>query len=100
MTLRFFDIDGNEIDDTERTGSTDIQKTYIDGFCVSTVHLGMDHSFDGGPSLTFETMIFPHVAHLLLQAVDEFQERYHTLEEAKKGHGAAIDWLRRVEVWK
>ena len=79
------------------TGSTDIQKTYIDGFCVSTVHLGMDHSFDGGPSLTFETMIFAVTATPLDH---EYQERYHTLEEAKKGHEAAIDWLRRVEVWK
>lgn len=50
---------------------------------VSTVFLGLDHSFglQDGPIL-FETMIFggPH---------DGYQKRYRTTEEAKKGHKAA-----------
>lgn len=51
---------------------------------VSTVFLGLDHSFGfGGPPLWFETMIFggPH---------DEYQERYTTYEEAVSGHRRAL----------
>ena len=50
---------------------------------VSTVFLGVDHNFDGGPPLLFETMIFggPH---------DEYQEWYSTWEEAEAGHATAL----------
>lgn len=51
---------------------------------VSTVFLGLDHSFDDGPPLLFETMIFggPH---------DGFQERCSTWEEAEKQHQNASE---------
>lgn len=50
---------------------------------VSTVFLGLDHSFGDGPPLLFETMIFkgPH---------DQYQERYSTWEEAEAGHAKAL----------
>ena len=46
---------------------------------VSTVFLGLDHSFGNGPPLLFETMVFggDH---------DQEQERYTTWEEAEDGH--------------
>ena len=49
---------------------------------VSTVFLGLDHSYGDGPPLLFETMIFggPH---------DEYQERYSTWDEAEEGHKRA-----------
>ena len=51
---------------------------------VSTVFLGLDHSFGNGPPILFETMIFGGV-------YDQYQERYSTWNEAKKGHEIAIE---------
>lgn len=51
---------------------------------VSTVFLGIDHSFAlGGDPVLFETMIFGGEH-------DNYQERYRTLEEARAGHDRAI----------
>jgi len=54
---------------------------------VSTVWLGLDHSFGEGPPLIFETMIFggPH---------EEYCERYSTEEEARAGHERIVAALR------
>ncbi len=49
---------------------------------VSTVFLGLDHSFDRGAPILFETMIFGGKQ-------DQYQERYHTWEEAEVGHRQA-----------
>lgn len=51
---------------------------------VSTVFLGIDHSYgsDGGPIL-WETMIFGGKH-------DNYQRRYRTLEDAKAGHLKAV----------
>lgn len=46
---------------------------------VSTVFLGLDHSFEPGKVLLFETMIFGG-------ELDETQYRYETREQALKGH--------------
>ncbi len=46
---------------------------------VSTVFLGMDHSFMEGPPLLFETMVFGGKH-------DGYMERYCTWEEAQAGH--------------
>lgn len=61
--------------------------THIGDITVSTVCLGLDHSFGHGRPLWYETMIFggDH---------DEFQERYETLEEAKVGHDAAVAMVK------
>lgn len=54
---------------------------------VSTVFLGLDHSWGGGPPLLWETMIFggPH---------DEYQERYSTYADAVAGHARALALAR------
>ena len=51
------------------------------GYRVSTVWLGLDHSFGGGKPLIFETMVFKGKGNSDLD-----MERYSTLEEAVKGH--------------
>ena len=54
---------------------------------VSTVFLGLDHSFNFNKKhvpILFETMIFGGKH-------DEYQERYATWEEAEKGHKKAMD---------
>lgn len=50
---------------------------------VSTVFLGLDHSFDHGPPLLFETMI-------LGGKNDQYQERCSTWDEAEKQHATAL----------
>ena|SRR5437660_12794789 len=50
---------------------------------VSTVFLGLDHSFGQGPPLLYETMIFGGQH-------DQYQERYSTREEALEGHKKAL----------
>lgn len=56
---------------------------------VSTVFLGLDHSFwvrgedESNKPIVFETMIFGG-------PLDQYQERYATWEEAKIGHDEAV----------
>lgn len=62
------------------------QDTVCDGqFKVSTVYLGLDHSWGDGPPLIFETMVFTD------GPLDEECWRYSTREDALRGHAAAIE---------
>lgn len=60
----------------------------INGADVSTVFLGLDHSFGGEPPMLFETMIFggDH---------DQYQDRYSTWDEAEEGHKLACELAAR-----
>lgn len=61
-----------------------VNKTDItDEISVSTIFLGLDHSFSDGPPLLFETMIFGGEH-------DQYQDRYATYEEAEAGHIIAV----------
>lgn len=74
---------------------TVIAQTNIGDAHISTVFLGLDHGMgtavDGEflPVL-FETMIFGGKH-------DQLQTRYHTLEEARLGHEALVNKLKRYE---
>jgi hypothetical protein len=65
-----------------------VARTYLeDGSYVSTVFLGIDHSFGlSGEPVLFETMVFGGPQ-------DEEMERYRTWEEAERGHDVMV---RRV----
>lgn len=54
---------------------------------ISTVFIGLDHSFGNGPPLVFETMIFggPH---------DQHQTRASTWDEAEQQHAEAVAMVR------
>lgn len=57
------------------------QDTRADGLFISTVFLGIDHSFGEGPPLLFETMVF--------QGKDGREidcQRYSTWDDALAGH--------------
>jgi hypothetical protein len=69
-----------------------IGKDIVRGYRVSTVFLGLDHSFGGGPPLLFETMIFDDKG----TDVFGYQERYSTYKGAEQGHKAAIDFVKRL----
>ena len=58
---------------------------------VSTVFLGMDHSFSGGTPVLFETMIFGGEH-------DQYQERYCTWDEAEKGHQIACELVNKIAI--
>ena len=55
-----------------------VGKTFIGRLVVSTVFLGIDHSFGLGEPILFETMVF--------EGHGEYQKRYSTWEEAEEGH--------------
>lgn len=60
-----------------------VAKDTVGDVRVSTVFLGLDHSFGGPSPLLFETMIFggPH---------DGYQERYTFWDDAEAGHAKAL----------
>lgn len=60
-----------------------------DDVLVSTVWLGSDHRFGGGPPLIFETMIFGGEH-------GDYQERFSTEAEALDGHARALSLVRAV----
>ena len=54
---------------------------------VSTVWLGLDHSFGEGPPLIFETLVFGG-------PLDGEMDRYSTLEQARAGHAAMLERVK------
>jgi hypothetical protein len=67
-----------------------VAKTRVGECEVSTVFLGINHRWDDGPPLLFETMIFggPH---------DQYQTRSSTWEEAEEQHRAACATVKQEE---
>lgn len=61
-----------------------VEKSQFGDVKVSTVFLGLDHSFGGGEPLLFETMIFGGEH-------DQYQDRYSTWDEAAEGHKKACE---------
>lgn len=64
---------------------------------VSTVFLGLDHNWNDGKPILFETMIFGGKH-------DQEQRRYCTYEEAEQGHEDIVDkycesWIMRDGTW-
>ena len=57
---------------------------------VSTVFLGIDHSFGEGPPLLFETMIFGG-------PLDQEQDRCSTWEAAEKMHEKMMERVRSAQ---
>ena len=54
---------------------------------ISTVFLGLDHSFGEGPPLIFETMVFGG-------KLSDKMARYSTWDEAVSGHNTMIERVR------
>ena len=65
------------------TADRRVANTQLGNARVSTVFLGLDHSFGGGTPILFETMIFGG-------KYNDYQERYTTWEEAEAGHLRAV----------
>jgi hypothetical protein len=67
-----------------------VAQTMVDGIRVSTVFLGLDHSWCDGPPVLFETMIFGG------EHDDEYQERCSTWAEAEEMHRVAVEAAKRA----
>lgn len=97
MTLHlWFDRQGRPITVAEadrlltQPGYKRVARDEIDGILVSTVWLGLDHSFGHEGPLIFETMIFEN------GPLNETCWRYATEEQAVAGHQAAIRHVRQA----
>lgn len=67
-----------------------VAQTTLDKAQVSTVFLGLDHAFGGPKPVLFETMVFGGEH-------DQLMYRYHTWEEAEKGHEEAVNLVKGKE---
>ena len=66
--------------------------TTKEGYWISTVWIGLDYSFGKGSPMIFETMIFPCKG----EGGELYMNRYHTVEEAKKGHQYVVDNYKKL----
>jgi len=70
--------------------SIDLQRvaaTTIGDVSISTVFLGRNHAFNGGPPMIFETMVFG-------DPFDQEMERCSTWEQAESQHAAMCERVR------
>ena len=61
-----------------------VKQDHIGDVFVSTVFLGLDHSFQSNTPILWETMIFGGEH-------DQYQERYTSYEDALEGHQTALN---------
>lgn len=64
-----------------------VKQEEVNGVRVSTVFLGLNHSFGDGPPMIFETMVFGGSLEGLL-------ERCSTWDEAEKQHLAMVERVK------
>lgn len=68
------------------TAERKVARDQIGRFDVSTVFLGLDHGFHGGPPVRRETMIFGPEGH----GLEDYSERYTSRQAAVAGHAEAV----------
>lgn len=91
------DKNGNPKEETDlmawgkwmETADMIVGKTTIGKVKISTVFLGLDHNFDGGKPLIYETMVFGG-------ELDGEQMRYSTKQEAIKGHEEIVKKVKQL----
>lgn len=69
------------------TADRHVARDKIGRVSVSTVFLGLDHSFGGGTPILWETMIFGGEH-------DGYQERYSSRADALRGHASAVTLVK------
>jgi len=79
------------------------------GYRISTIFIGLNHSYFKGPPLWFETMVFepptnvpsPITGKIYKLGPEVFQDRYTTLEEARSGHEIIkakwLGWFSQID---
>ena len=97
MGMGYYDRQGKPLTDTMEWGRLHsdyeykrVAETTIGRLWVSTVWLGLDHSFGDGPPLIFETMVF-----VAGEGGDDLDcRRYSTEAEALAGHEDVLAEIR------
>jgi len=85
-----------------------IGMTKLSKYHVSTVFLGIDYSFrPGGVPILFETMVFENKKKInegpiggkfeYHSSLEDYTERYSTLEEAKAGHKRIVREVKKLK---
>jgi hypothetical protein len=74
----------------ENNDNRRIAYTKVGSKAVSTVFLGIDHGFDGGPPVLFETMVFGG-------KFNEYMKRYSTYNGALEGHDETVLLVKSVD---
>lgn len=69
-----------------------VARDEINGVTISTVFLGIDHSFGHGSPVLFETMVFGGL-------MNDLQVRYCTWEAAEARHKAIVEEVKKSEDW-
>ncbi|KKM23498.1 hypothetical protein LCGC14_1614530 [marine sediment metagenome] len=77
------------LEDAAYNGKRRVDETMIGDIRVSTVFLGLDHSFGGGPPLIFETMVFGG-------ELNQEMDRYSTKTQALKGHQLMCERVKKA----
>ena len=98
----YFDREGQPIDvlawgrNLENQDYRVVVQHWVRGWQVSTIWLGLDHSFGRGSPLIFETTIFPPGDEAGNGSIwsDQYCDRYATEAAARAGHDQALSWLR------
>ena len=72
------------------TADRNVVKTYVGDVLVSTIFLGLDHSFGGDTPILFETIVFEG-------PLDGEEARYATWDEAEKGHAAMVERVKAAQ---
>ncbi len=84
------------IENAHRSGRKNVQQDHVGPYFVSTIFLGLDHSFlTGGPPLLFETMVFRNDD---LKGLGDSQDcrRCCTWEEAETQHREALEEVQAI----
>ena len=72
------------------TADRKVAKDVIGQVRVSTVFIGLDHSFGEGPPLYFETLVFGG-------PLADKMDRYATWDEAEAGHKKMVERVEKAE---
>jgi hypothetical protein len=96
IDFTYYDREGNPLESIQEYGKLHqdedykiVAKTTVGQYEVSTVWLGMNHQYDEGPPLIFETMIFGG------DRDGELWNRYPTETHAIVGHDQAVAHLEK-----
>jgi hypothetical protein len=81
------------------TAKRHVAEETVGPYWVSTVFLGIDHQYGGGPPLLFETMVFPLEPNGDVNSLEEQCYRYSTWDDAEAGHKATVKrlWCKVTE---
>lgn len=102
--MYILDADGNPVpvEDADEwslwygTADRVVAQTQIGKFGVSTVFLGIDHNFYGGPPLVFETAVFHDLGDDVDFGFADIKRRYSTRAEALAGHQQICDQIEAI----